>query len=132
MRTRARSENGETLVEVIFSLVIMGLIFSAFLAAIATSSTASKTHRDLVTADAVLRNAAELTKRAVRHDCRSGPTYSATFPTPPAGFTPPPNISNRACPPVTGSFDTQVPELTFTVTMPEGQTRSLNVRVRTS
>ena len=63
--TRRDHQAGETLVEILVALVIIGLIVSAYLATYSTGALASKAHRDLVTADGVLRNYAESVKDAV-------------------------------------------------------------------
>jgi hypothetical protein len=128
MRTRAQNESGETLIEIIISLLVIGLVFGAFFAAIATTSTASKTHRDLVSADAMLRDSAELTKDAVRDDCTApGATYSVAYSTLPqrSGFAYPPDVTGHACPPTTGTL----PIVHLSVTTP-GSPRSLDVVVR--
>lgn len=133
MRTSNRDEGGESLIEVLLSLVIIGIIVSAFFAAIATTSNASKTHRDLVSADAMLRDSAELTKTAVRRDCSNGNTYSVTYSSlpPRTGFTYPADVTNRPCPPLTGDPATQVPTVTLVVTTPGAHTKSLAIMVRT-
>src|SRR5439155_12429460 len=84
---RERDEAGMSLVEIVIAIVILGAVVSALLAALATAAISSKSHRDLVTADAVLRDYAESTKSAVRASCTSaGATYSVTY-LPPNGFT---------------------------------------------
>ena len=129
MKTRHRGEAGETLVEIVLSLVVMSLVVAAMYASFATASTGSKNHRDLVTADAVLRNSAEATKAAVRKSCANhGSTYSATY-SAPAGFTPPTDIVNQACPPTTGSG--QTPTVLLTVTLPSGSQKKLSISVIT-
>ena len=50
LRRHDRSELGETLIEVLISIVVMGAVFGAFFSAIATTSTATKSHRYFVTA----------------------------------------------------------------------------------
>lgn len=135
MRPQHRSEVGETLIEVLISLVVIGIIVSAFFAAIATTSNASKTHRDLVSADAMLRDSAELTKTAVRRDCDGGTTYAVTYSSlpPRLGFTYPADVTNQPCPSVAvpGDPAAQVPTVTLTVTTPGAHTKSLAIMVRT-
>src|SRR5438445_9447922 len=75
---RMRDDKGETLLEVIISVVILGLVVGAFFSSIITTTTASTTHRNLVTADAVLRDYAEATKSAVRIDCPTHTTFTTT------------------------------------------------------
>jgi type II secretory pathway pseudopilin PulG len=138
MRPHDRDEVGETLIEVLISLVVIGVVVGAFFAAIATTSTASKSQRDLVTADAVLRAYAEATKNQVQDTGPNGcghpnpTTFTVDFP--PSGYTIPTNFSvsstpslvNQPCPPVTSA---QLEQLT--VTMPNGRTKSLDIEVRT-
>jgi type II secretory pathway pseudopilin PulG len=117
---------GETLIEVIFSLVIIGVIVSVFFAAIATTSNATKAHRDLVTADAVLRDYAEAAKHSVRTDCKTRPTGSAftVAYTPPAGFGV--SATGLTCPAVTTTGTVAI-----TATMPNTVQRTLSIAVRT-
>ena len=130
MSTLHRDERGETLVEIVIALVIIGAVVSAFFAALATSATASKSHRDLVTADAVLRDYAEATKSAVRSSCSGGgATYTVTY-APPTNFSVNP-LSGRACPPTTGTPDAMAPQVDLTVTLPNGHTKQLSIDVRT-
>jgi Tfp pilus assembly protein PilV len=121
---RRTSEAGETLVEVVIAIVILGAVVSAMLAAIATSAMSSKSHRDLVTADAVLRNYAEATKSAVRSSCTSsGATYTVTY-TPPGGFSVNP-LGGQPCP-----ATTSVTAVHLQVTLPSGTAKPLDVEVR--
>jgi prepilin-type N-terminal cleavage/methylation domain-containing protein len=76
---RVRAERGESLIEIIIAIVIMGIVFGAFFSAVITTSSASTALKNLVVADALLRDSAELTKSAVRHDCTVGTTYSVLF-----------------------------------------------------
>jgi type II secretory pathway pseudopilin PulG len=122
-------EAGDSLIEVIFAIVIIGLVSSALFAAYATGSTASNRTRDLTTVDAVLRNAAEATKTAVRADCLDGGTYSVDYEAPP-GFTAPADVSGVACPPLVGSVTVQAPSILLTAAAPNGATKSLRVVVR--
>ncbi len=54
-----RSEAGDTLVEVLLAIVILGISSVAILLAFATTISGSAEHRTLTTADTVLRTAAE-------------------------------------------------------------------------
>ncbi len=131
------NESGETLLEILIAIVVIGLVISGYFSAFSTASTVSGTHRDVATADGLLRDAAELTKNTVRASCSTGSTYSVdysslvTSPVTHPGFIPPAAIVNQGCPPVTGSAATQVPTVSLTFTLPHGQTRTLSVMVRT-
>jgi Tfp pilus assembly protein PilV len=125
MRNRQRDQRGETLVEICISLVLIGAIVSGFFAAYSTSVNASTSHRDLVTADTVLRDYAEVTKAAVRTDCTTaGATYDVSY-APPSGFSVN-DLTGQACP-STGS----TAQVDLTVTMPNGHTKTLSIAVRT-
>jgi Tfp pilus assembly protein PilV len=123
---RHRDESGESLVEIVIALLILSVVVSAFLAALATSSVSSKTHRDLVTADAALRDYAEATKGAVRASCvGTATTYTVSY-TAPSGFTPSPTPgSTQPCPSTTA-----VSVVHLTVTMPNGTVKPLDINVR--
>jgi prepilin-type N-terminal cleavage/methylation domain-containing protein len=138
MRIRHRDERGDTLMEIIIAIVVMGIVVSALFAAFTTAATASKRSRDFVTGDAALRNAAELVENTVRSSCTSGTTYAVPFstntnflpPNLPAGFARPGDIPTTNCPPRTGAATAQVPVITLSVTLPNGVVKSLKVGVR--
>jgi len=133
MKAIRRTEAGETLLEVIMALVVIGLVVSAYFATFSTQSSASTTHRNLVTADGVLRGYAETIKAAVR-DSTNGcgklnpTTFTASY-TPPSGFTvsSTPGVSGQTCPPAT---TVQLEHLTVSWG-PNGMSRSLDINVRT-
>jgi type II secretory pathway pseudopilin PulG len=130
MRIRHAEERGESLVEIVFTIVIIGLVSSALFAAFATGSTASNQTRNLTIVDTVLRNAAEATKTAVRASCiGNGTTYSVDYEAP-NGFTPPADVSGVACPPRVGSTSVQAPTVTLTAAAPNGATKTLKIAVR--
>ncbi len=121
-----RNERGETLAEICVALVIIGAVIGAFFAANSTTSKASESHRELVTADATLRDYAEATKTAVRSQCADvSSTYSVSY-TPPTGFSVNP-LSAQPCP----APATAVQALELTVTLPNGTTKTLSIDVRT-
>lgn len=116
MRRSPRSDRGETLIEVLISIVLIGVVVTALFSTIVATTHATQGQRYVVSADAVLRDSAELTKDAVRHDCSStSTTYSVDYESlASGGVTPPPNVSNAPCPPAVGDL----PVLTLTVTFP--------------
>ncbi len=61
-KRRGADEAGDSLVEIVLALVIIGVVIGAFVATFSTGATASSTHRKIVTADVVLRNYAEQIK----------------------------------------------------------------------
>ncbi len=76
--TNQRSESGETLLEIVMAIVIIGLIVSAYFATFSTQGSGTAAQRNLVTADGLLRDYAEATKSAVRTDCGSSATFTTT------------------------------------------------------
>jgi type II secretory pathway pseudopilin PulG len=130
MRRRGADEAGDSLIEIVFALVIIGVVIGAFVASFSTGATASGAHRNNVTADVVLRNYAEATKAAARGNCSSsnvGTSFTISYPSPPgvpAGFSI--SSSPATCPAVDA-----VAPVTVSVTEPNGQTRSITIEVRT-
>jgi type II secretory pathway pseudopilin PulG len=128
MCTRGREEAGDTLVEVIIALIIIGVVVSSFFASIATTATASKTQRDFVTADAALRDYAEAAKQAARDTCTSsntGQAFTVSY-TPPAGSGISVVGAGQTCP-----SPTSVNTVTITATLLNNVQRSLKINVRT-
>jgi type II secretory pathway pseudopilin PulG len=125
-------EAGDSLMEIILAMVIIGLVVSAFFATYSTQGSGSTAQRRLVTADSTLRNYAEATKSAVREQCASGSQYTVSF-TPPTGYTVN-ALTNQACPPTStpGSpYATGQPWQPLTLTVTFGsQNRSMNLVVR--
>jgi type II secretory pathway pseudopilin PulG len=121
---RARGEAGETLVEVVLTIVIIGLAVTALLAGLGTAASASRQHRDVATADTVMRSYAEATKTAVRQQCDgAAASYTVSY-TPRAGYTA--TGGDGGCPAPTA------PEVrTLTVAEPDGQTHTMQIVVRT-
>ena len=118
-------ERGDTLVEILAALVIISVVVIGFFSSAFTAITGSKTHRDLVTSDAVLRDYAETIKSAVRTQCVNGAsTYTASY-TPPSGFSVN-QLGVQTCPPATSPA-----QLTLTVSLPEGLPKTLQIVVRT-
>ncbi len=134
------NETGDTLLEILLALVVIGLVVGAFMATFSTQGTASTTQRSFVTADGILRRYAEKTKSAVRKQCTTvGNTFSVSYDpstAPPAhpGYSVNP-LSSQPCPPRSTPSPTYAPgqpwaPITLTVTLPNGLTRSLKLVVR--
>lgn len=127
MRTR-RPETGDSLIEIIFAIVVIGLVVSGITAAISTSENGTASHRQLVTGDTVMRNYAEAVKTAVRASCTSsGGTWTAAYPTTmPTGYGVN-SLSGQTCPNVTATST-----VTVQVTLPNSIVKSMQIAVRTS
>ena len=63
---RVRSEAGDTLIEVLISIAILGITITALLGALVTTITSASEHRSLASLDTVLRSYAEQLKYDVQ------------------------------------------------------------------
>jgi type II secretory pathway pseudopilin PulG len=125
MRTIRRTETGETLLEIIIAIVIIGLVVSAYFATYSTAALGSTSQRNLVTADGLLRNYAETIKGAVRHDCATSTTYTTTTTSIPANFSVTVSPASQNCPGAT-----TVQPIAITAQLPSGTQRVLHIEVR--
>jgi hypothetical protein len=119
-----RRDIGETLIEILLTMVIIGLTVTALLASLTTAGNAGIAQRNSVKADVVMRNYAEATKAAVQ-GCVVGGTYTVVYPVPlPAGFAV--GGAGTVCPSVAA------PQLlTLTVTGPSGLHATMQIKVAT-
>jgi len=78
LRKRCRRERGETLVEVLITITIVGIAFTGILAGLATAINLSGRHRGQANADVVLVSAAESVKNQAYVPCPSVSTSSYT------------------------------------------------------
>jgi len=121
---RAHRDAGESLIEIVMSVLIVSMTVTALVASLATAGNAGTAHRNSVTADVVMRNYAEATKGAVQ-GCVEGGTYTVGY-TPPSGFSAVADPPGALCPPV------DRPQLlTLTVTAPSGGQTTMQIKVRT-
>ena len=119
-----RRDVGETLIEILLTMVIIGLTVSALLGSLTTAGNAGIAQRTSVTADVVMRNYAEAAKSAVQ-GCLVGGTYTVVYPvTLPAGFVV--SGAGTVCPPVAAPV-----QLTLKVTGPSGLQTTMQIRVST-
>jgi len=72
------SEQGETLVEILVAVAILGLAATALLGALGTVTTASTLHRQQATAETAIRSYAEAVQAVGYRDCTASLTYTAT------------------------------------------------------
>ena len=117
-------DRGETLVEIIMTVVIIGVAVTALVSALATTASAGVAHRENVIADTVMRNYAEATKAAVR-TCSSGGTYTVAY-APPTGYAVSTAPQGNACPAVTSTR-----LLTLLVAGPDKVVRTMAIKIRT-
>ena len=64
MRTHRDDERGDTLIEILLAIVLIGLMMGVLYASITMGATGSNTQKNLATADGILRNYAESAKNA--------------------------------------------------------------------
>ena len=124
VRRRRLRDRGELLVEIVLTVMVIGVAVTALVSALATSAAAGASHRESVRADTVMRNYAEATKGAAG-SCVAGGTYTVNF-QPPSGFAVAASPNDRACPAVT---TTKL--LTLSVTSPTGVVQTMQIRIRT-
>jgi type II secretory pathway pseudopilin PulG len=130
---RARRDLGESLVEIVFTIMIIGLTVGALLYSLTKASDTGNVQRVRVQADSVLRSYAATVKAAGQR-CVAGNDFTVTF-TSPAQFTVSPIPSGSKCPgpiagPETGAEPYLLP-LTLTVSGPLSFNDSVDVMVRT-
>jgi type II secretory pathway pseudopilin PulG len=94
---RKGGDEGESLVEIVVSLVLLGTVVAALMAGLATAARVSAMHRNNVTADTVIRSYAEQVKNAVRTQCTTKLSYLLPL-TPVDGFTPSQEPPAQSCP----------------------------------
>jgi prepilin-type N-terminal cleavage/methylation domain-containing protein len=128
---RPVGERGETLIEVLIAIVLIGAISSAYFLTASTQTRASALNKELVQADAVARSYAELAKAKVRDGCDGLPVGSH-FTVDPSTFPPnygtstldQQNNETELCP------STTAPQLVqLTVTTPSSETAHLSFAV---
>ena len=87
-----RSEHGETLVEILVTVAILGLAATALLGALGTVTSASSLHRHQATAEIAIRDYAEAVRAVGYRDCGAPTTYGAAD----VGFAPPSGYGSAA------------------------------------
>jgi len=85
-RDRLLDERGDTLLELIIAVSILGIAFVALLTAMFTSNVSSDLHRKQAVAGGELRNFSEAIQRETYVSCATVSSYGSTY-TAPTGFT---------------------------------------------
>ena len=119
-----RRDGGETLIEIVITVVITSITITALVSSLATTGSAGVAQRNRAAADTVIRNYAEATKQAAR-SCTVGGTYSVDY-TVPDGYTAVAEPADGACPDTSA-----VKRITLTVTEPTGVFDSMQIAIRT-
>ena len=131
---RARRDSGETLVEVLCTMVILGIAIAALLAGLSTTVLSSSRHRDTATANTLLRSYAEGLKQVTRTnyiDCYASYPVPETAYSLPSGWAIPTNQTVNPCPGGPLS-DVGTQQVTVNVVTPRGVTKTLDIWVRKS
>ena len=121
---RERRDRGETLIEIVITVVITSITITALVSSLATTGAAGVAQRNRADADTVMRNYAEATKQGAR-SCVVGDTYLVDY-TVPAGYTAVAEPAGDVCPDASS-----VKRITLTVTDPTGVTDSMQIAIRT-
>jgi type II secretory pathway pseudopilin PulG len=129
MMARARADVGETLVEILLTIVIIGVSVTGLLSSLATVGNAGNAQRGGVQADTVLRSYAEAVKSAGQK-CIAGAPFTVTVVATPR-FPVSPIPAGTVCPGPTTTPRPFLLPLTLTVTGPLLVHDSLQVVIRT-
>jgi type II secretory pathway pseudopilin PulG len=119
----ARKDIGETLIEIVVTIVIISLTVGALLSSLGAASNAGNAQRKGVQADSILRNYAAAVKTAVQGCTLGGSGYSVVYAAPAPYAV---SGAGSICPLVTAPAT-----MTLTVTGPQGFIDSVVLRVRT-
>jgi type II secretory pathway pseudopilin PulG len=135
---RRRADRGETLIEIVMTIIVMSITVTALVSALASTTASASSHRDLVVADNAVRNAAELTKLQAT-SCATGGTVTINY-TWPTKFTHVVKVDGTTVLNSKNSTDSIVLTcpaanttslVSFNVTIPSGLSDTTTVRVRT-
>ena len=121
---------GETLIEVLATIIIIATAISALIGGLATTILATSHNRDLATANTLMRSYAEGVKqysRAGYQDCAASYNVPATAYVLPNGWNVPTNTVMSPCP---GGTDPGTQQVHIIVTTPGNVSQTLDVWVR--
>ncbi len=117
-------DNGDTLVEILLTVVIIGLTVTALLSSLGNAGNAGNAQRASVQLDAVVRNYVGASQAAVAA-CSEDGTYVVAY-QPPAGFKVVATPAPGSCPPVASALMVRAD-----ATGPGGLRASIQFAVRT-
>ncbi len=121
---REPRDRGETLIEIVITVVITSITITALVSSLATTGSAGVAQRNRAAADTVMRNYAEATKQGAR-SCVVGGAYSVDYAVP-DGYTAVAEPAGDVCPDASS-----VKRITLTVTDPTGVADSMQIAIRT-
>lgn len=127
---KQKNEAGETLIEVLSAIIILGIAIAALLAGLGSTVSNSARHRDLATGNALLRSYAEAVKQSTRAgyvNCASNYNVPATAYSLPNGWAAPTNTVVDPCP---AGNDPGTQRVTISIVTPRNVTQSLDIWVR--
>jgi type II secretory pathway pseudopilin PulG len=127
---RRRKDAGETLIEVLITMIILGGAIAALVGGISNTVLITSRHRDLATANSLLRSYAE----AIKENARTGYLPCATsyanlagrYDQPEGWATP----TNTVVWPPSGCTDDGLQHVTISVTTPKGVVQTLDLWIR--
>ncbi len=125
---RARRDVGEALIEIVATIVIVGLTVTALLSALATVGSAGAAQRNSVTADVEMRNYAEAIKAAAQH-CEANKPFPVLAYTPSAIY--PATGAPTVCPSILTLPTDQLPLVRLTINGPLNLEKFMEIKVRT-
>jgi type II secretory pathway pseudopilin PulG len=117
-------DRGETLIEIVMTVLIIGIAVTALVSGLATSASAGGAHRVDVVSDVAVRNLAESAKSAARA-CSPGTALVIDLAAP-VGYTASIDPAWPTCPGPDGTT-----AIVLTVTGPTGAVDSMAIKVRT-
>jgi type II secretory pathway pseudopilin PulG len=122
---RTGRDAGDTLIEILCTIMIIGLTVGALLASLGAVGKAGNAQRNSVRADSVLRSYAEATKAGAQSCVQTLPaaTYSVVY-APPAGYVTTVTPTGNVCP-----VSTSPRRLTLRVSGPLGLQATMQIKV---
>jgi type II secretory pathway pseudopilin PulG len=119
---------GEALIEIVVSIVIIGLTVTALLSGLATVGNAGTAQRNSVRADVEMRNYAEAIKGAAQR-CVAGQPFPALIYTPSPSYTA--TGAPTFCPSIPTGPVTTLTVVRLTITGPLNKKSFMDMKVRT-